>query len=385
MRRKFLVFGSPDIREPEIEEVVRTLRSGWIGTGPRVAKFEKLFAAYKECEHAAALNSCTAALHLSMLAIGLKPSDEVIVPAMTFTATASAVVNAGGVPVLVDCERDTMNMDPADVERKISKRTRAIIPVHFAGRPCNMRAIMGIARSHRLKVIEDCAHAIEAEYHGSKAGTIGDLGCFSFYVTKNITTAEGGMLITDNGDYSDRIKIMALHGMTEDAWRRFSDTGYVHYSVVSSGFKYNMTDLQASLGIHQIGRVDRLWKKREEMWNYYNDAFRSLPVWIPAAVEPGTRHAYHLYTLLLDIDKLRMTRDRFMRRMFRLNIGTGVHYSALHLHPYYRKAFGYRRGDFPNAEWISDRTVSLPLSAKLSPRDLRDVVSAVKSSLSTRP
>lgn len=381
MRKDFLVFGSPLIEQEEIEEVVASLKSGWLGTGPKVHRFEEMFKQYKGTRYAMALNSCTAALHLSMLAIGIKPGDEIIVPAMTFAATANAVIHAGGRPVFVDCRRDAMNIDPDDIKRKITPKTKAIIPVHFAGRPCEMDAVMDIAGQYDLKVIEDCAHAIETEYHGKKAGTFGDLGCFSFYVTKNIVTGEGGMVITDNEDYANHIKILALHGMSKDAWKRFSDEGYKHYQVIYSGFKYNMMDIQAAIGIHQLPRIEKYWKRRQEIWNRYNEAFKDLPVFTPAPVESNTRHAYHLYTLLLDIDNLKINRDKFLDEMTKQNIGVGVHYIALHLHPYYQNTYGYKRGDFPNAEWISDRTVSLPLSAKLTDEDVEDVIEAVRATL----
>jgi dTDP-4-amino-4,6-dideoxygalactose transaminase len=377
MKKKFLVFGSPLIEQPEIDEVTSCLKSGWIGTGPLVKKFEESFAEYKGARFAVALNSCTAALHLSMLALGVKPGDEVLVPSMTFAATANTVVHAGGIPVLVDCERDSMNIDPQDIQRKITSKTKAIIPVHFAGRPCNMKAIMAIAKKNRLKVIEDCAHAIESEYHRQKAGTFGDMGCFSFYVTKNIVTGEGGMLLSSKKRYADLIKVLALHGMSKDAWKRFSDRGYKHYDVVYPGFKYNMMDIQAALGIHQLSRIEKYWRRRQQIWHRYNEAFKKLPVFLPAAVEENTKHAYHLYTLFLDIKKLKISRDQFLERMTGRHIGIGVHYRALHLHPFYKKKFGYRKGDFPNAEWISKRTVSLPLSPKLSDDDVKRVIDSV--------
>jgi len=296
---------------------------------------------------------------------------------MTFAATANSVIHAGGIPVFADCEKDTMNIDPADIKRKITSKTKAIIPVHFAGRACKMDEIMSIARKHNIRVVEDCAHAIEAEYRGKKTGTFGELGCFSFYVTKNIVTGEGGMVITDKEEYADKIKVLGLHGMSKDAWKRFSDEGYKNYQVIYAGFKYNMMDLQAAIGIHQLPRVDKYWKRRQEIWNRYNEAFRDLPVFIPAPIEADTRHSYHLYTLLLDIDNLKITRDGFLDGMTKQNIGVGVHYIALHLHPYYQKSFGYKKGDFPNSEWISKRTVSLPLSAKLTDEDVGDVIKAV--------
>ncbi len=381
MRKEFLVYGSPMIEQAEIEEVVATLKSGWLGTGPKVQQFEEMFGEYKGSEHAVAVNSCTAALHLSMLAVGIEPGDEVIVPSMTFAATANAVIHAKGIPVFADCQKDTMNIDPEDVQRKITKKTKAIIPVHFAGRPCDMDAIMAIAKERNLKVIEDCAHAIETEYKGRKVGTIGDLGCFSFYVTKNVVTGEGGMVITDNDEYADKIKVLALHGLSKTAWRRFSDEGYKHYQVVYAGFKYNMMDIQAAIGIHQLPRVDQYWQRRHEIWEQYNEAFKGLPVMVPAAVEPEIRHAHHLYTLLLDIDKTSITRDQLLDSMAKSNIGAGVHYIALHLHPYYQETYGCKKGDFPNAEWISDRTLSIPLSAKLRVEDVGDVIESVKDSL----
>jgi dTDP-4-amino-4,6-dideoxygalactose transaminase len=376
-RNNFLVFGSPLIEEAEIAEVVASLRSGWIGTGPKVKHFEEMFRDFSGARFAMALNSCTAALHLSMLAIGIQPGDEVILPAMTFAATANAVIHAGGKPVLVDCQKETMNMDPDDVERKISKKTRAIIPVHFAGRPCEMDVLMAIAQRHRLHVVEDCAHAIEAEFHGKKTGTFGALGCYSFYVTKNIITGEGGMAVTDNDEYAARIQMLGLHGLSRDAWKRFSDEGYRHYQIVEAGFKYNMMDLQAALGIHQLPRINRYWHKRKKIWQAYNGAFQNLPVFLPAPVSDSIKHAYHLYTLLLDTDRLRISRDQFLEQMTTANIGVGVHYIALHLHPFYQRTYGYKRGDFPNAEWISERTVSLPLSPKLSDEDIADVIAAV--------
>lgn len=377
VRDKFLIFGNPLIEEDEIAEVVASLRSGWIGTGPKVQRFEEMFRDFSGARFALALNSCTAALHLSMLAIGIQAGDEVIVPTMTFAATANAVIHAGGRPVMVDCQRETMNMDPEEVERKITGKTRAIIPVHFAGRPCEMDKIMAIARRHRLHMVEDCAHAIEAEFQGKRVGTFGGLGCYSFYVTKNIITGEGGMVVTDNDEYAARIQTLGLHGLSRDAWKRFSDEGYKHYQVVEAGFKYNMMDLQAAIGIHQLPRIDRYWQRRKEIWHAYNNAFHELPVFLPAAVPAGSKHAYHLYTLLLDTNRLGISRDQFLEQMTKANIGVGVHYIALHLHPYYQQTYGYKRGDFPNSEWISERTVSLPLSPKLSDGDVADVIAAV--------
>ncbi|MCK4584098.1 DegT/DnrJ/EryC1/StrS aminotransferase family protein [candidate division WOR-3 bacterium] len=378
MRETFLPFGAPLIEQAEIDEVVTSLKSGWLGTGPKVHKFEEMFKEYKGVKYAMALNSCTAALHLSMLAIGIKPGNEVILPSMTFASTANAVIHAGGKPILVDCEKDTMNMDPEDIERQIAPKTKAIIPVYFAGRPCNMDRIVDIANKHNLKIVEDAAHAIEAEYNGKKTGTFGDIGCFSFYVTKNIITGEGGMAITNVEEYANKIKRLSFHGIRKDKLHSSSDKKYKHYQVIDRGFKLTMMDIQAAIGIHQLPRVEKYWERRKEIWERYNEAFKDLPVFIPAPIPNGVKHSYHLYTLLLDIDKLNITRDEFLYEMAKRNIGVGVHYIALHLQPYYQQKYGYKQGDFPNADWISDRTVSIPLSAKLTDNDVQDVINTVR-------
>jgi dTDP-4-amino-4,6-dideoxygalactose transaminase len=379
-REEMLVFGSPEILEDEIEEVVATLRSGWIGMGPRVATFEEEFRDYVGAGHAVAVSSCTAALHLAMIACGIGPGDEVIVPAMTFVATANAVVHAGGTPVLADVDRAGC-LDPESAAALVTDRTAAILPVHFAGRPCAMDPIGKLADRHGLRIVEDCAHAIETVYRGRQAGTIGDFGAFSFYVTKNVVTAEGGMLTTADGEAADRLRRLALHGLSADAWTRFSDDGFRHYELVEPGFKYNMTDLQAALGLHQLRRVEQNLVRRQEIWRRYDEAFADLPAFLPPPEEPGTRHARHLYTLLLDLDRLEIDRDGVLAELHRSNIGTGVHYRAVHLHPYYRERFGYRRGSLPTSEWISDRTLSLPLSPKLTDVDVDDVIAAVRLTL----
>ncbi len=378
---EFLVFGAPAIEESEIQEVVASLRSGWLGTGPKVAQFEEDFRQYKNAKNAIAVNSCTAALHLSMLAAGLRPGDEVITTPLTFCATINAIIHAGATPVLADIDPDTMNIDPQEIERRITHKTKAILPVHFAGRACQMDAIMAIAERHQLKVIEDCAHAIETEYQGRKAGTFGDFGCFSFYVTKNIVTGEGGMVLTANQEDAGRIKILALHGMSNDAWKRFGDEGYKHYYVTECGFKYNMMDLQAAIGIHQLRRIEAYWKRREEIWQRYSEVFADLPVHLPRAPEAGTRHAYHLYTILVDEDTCGIARDAFLNAMTKHHIGVGVHYLSIPEHPYYQEAFGWKPTDYPNAARIGRQTVSLPLSAKLTEGDVQNIVRAVQSTI----
>jgi len=377
-KSEFLVFGQPQIKRAEIDEVADSMKKAWLGTGPKVARFEKDFAKYKRAKHAAALNSCTAALHLSILAAGIKPGDEVITSPMTFCATVNAIIHAGATPVLADIEPSTLNISPAEVENKITAKTRAILPVHFAGRPCNMNRLMNIASAYKLKIIEDCAHAIETEYHGRKAGTIGDFGCFSFYATKNLTTGEGGMVIARHEEDIARVKILGLHGISGDAWKRFSDAGYKHYYTVECGFKYNMMDLQAAIGIHQLQRIEQNWRKREEIWNQYQQAFAGLPLTLPSPLEPGTRHAYHLYTVLIDEKRTGISRNDFLHAMTRHNIGVGVHYLSIPEHPYYQKTFGWRPQQFPVAMRVGRQTVSLPLSAGLKKQDVSDVVNVVR-------
>ena len=374
----YIVFGAPQIEDAEIEEVVDSVRSGWLGTGPKVAKFEELFRNYIGCDYAIALNSCTAGLHLSMLVADLKPGDEVITTPMTFCATVNTIIHTGATPVLVDCDRETFLIEPQKIEDAITPRTRAIVPVHFCGRPCNMNAIIDIAQRHDLIVIEDAAHAIETEFKGRKVGTISQLTCFSFYVTKNVVTGEGGMVTTSNPDFADKIKMYGLHGMSRDAWKRFSDDGYKHYQVVFPGFKYNMMDIQAAIGIHQLQRVEQNWQRRDHIWGKYNQAFADLPVGLPKPDEPNTKHARHLYTLMIDETQCGLHRDDFMQRMHKLNIGTGVHYMSVHLHPYYRDKYGYQPQIFPNALWISERTVSIPLSPQLSDLNVERVIDAVR-------
>lgn len=377
-RKEFLIFGSPLIEEDEIEEVVATLRSGWIGTGPKAAAFENEIARFLGASHAVGVNSCTAALHLSLIAAGVGPGDEVITTPLTFCATVNAIIHTGATPVLADVDPVSMNIDPRQIEAVITPRTKAIVPVHFAGRPCDMDAILALADQHGIKIIEDCAHAIEAEHQGRKMGSFGDFGCFSFYVTKNVTTGEGGMVVTRREEDANRIKKLALHGMSKDAWRRFGDAGYKHYLVEECGYKYNMTDLQAAIGLHQLRRIERNWERRRDIWQLYNDALRDLPISLPAPIAPRHRHAHHLYTILVEDSRAGISRDAFLDGMTQRKIGIGVHYLSIPEHPFYRDRFGWRLQDTPEATRIGRQTVSLPLSPKLSDDDVGDVIAAVR-------
>jgi len=380
-RAQFLPFHVPSIGEDEIREVTQVLRSGWLTTGPKTKEFEEAFAQYVGCRHAIAVNSGTAALHLALEAVGVKPGDEVIVPTMTFAATAEVVIHLGATPVLADCERDTFNVDPEEMERKLTSRTRAIIPVHIAGRLCRMEEILGIAGRRDLRVVEDAAHALPAKrLMGDRwrmIGAIGDLTAFSFYATKTITTGEGGMITTEEDGWAERMRTMSLHGISRDAWKRYTAEGSWRYEILSPGYKYNMSDILAAIGLQQLKKCDRLYEVKKKYAEMYSRAFAELEEIIPPPESPLEQHAWHLYVILLRLEALTIGRDRFVEELKALNIGTSVHFIPLHLHPYYRSAFGYQRGDFPNAEWVYDRCLSLPLYPKMAEEDVWYVIEAV--------
>ncbi len=376
MRDSFLVFGSPTIGEDEIAEVVDSLRSGWVGTGPKVQRFESMLSDYVGVPHCRCLSSCTAALILAMEVLGIGPGDEVLVPAMTFVASANAVEHAQATPVLVDSEPATGQIDLDAAEAAITPRTRAIMPVHLAGRPIDMDRLNGLRDRHGLIVIEDAAHALGAEWQGRQIGTFGNVTAFSFYVTKNISTIEGGALATDRAEVAEEVERLALHGLSLGAWQRFSDAGFRHYEVVRPGYKYNMTDVQAALGLHQLPRLDEWIDRRAELWERYDQLLARLPLVTPSAPAPDTRHARHLYQVLLEPDAP-LTRDELLEGLIALNIGTGVHYRAVHLHPYYRERYGLAPEDFPVANTISERTLSLPLGPSVTEADQDDVVAAM--------
>ena len=381
MREDFLVFGAPVISKDEIAEVVATLRSGWIGSGPRVKQFERRIEEYVGVRHAVAVNSCTSALHLALHVLDIGPGDEVITTPYTWCSTSNVIVHRGARPVFVDVDRATGNMDPARIEPAVTKRTRAILPVHLGGRACDMDAIMEIAQRRGLKVIEDAAHALEATWKGRRAGSIGDCGAFSFYVTKNVTTAEGGMVVTADAALAERLRILSLSGTLADAWKRFQADGPSHVQVVEAGYKYNMTDIQAALGLKQLEKVERNLESRERLWRFYDEALAGLPLIRPAPTVSGCRHARHLYSLLVDTERTPLTRDALREELKKRRIGTGLHYIALHLQPFYQQQYGYRAGQFPNAEYLSERTFSVPLSPRVTEADARDVVDALRDAL----
>jgi dTDP-4-amino-4,6-dideoxygalactose transaminase len=376
---EFLPFSRPSISQEAIDEVVSCLKSGWITTGPRVKQFEEDLKAYLGAPHVLALTSATAGLHLVLTALNLKPGDEVITTPMTFAATLNTIVLAGGRPVLVDVEPGTYNMDVTRIEKAVTKRTRAIMPVHFAGLPVDLDPLYDIAKKHGLRVIEDAAHAIGTEYKGRRIGSFGDIQVFSFHPNKNMTTGEGGCVATRDEKLASDVALLRFHGMDREAWNRFGKKGSQHYEIIAPGYKYNMMDIQAALGLHQLKQLDGFIKRRTGIAHQYHRLLKDWPQ-LTLTGEPAYshRHAWHLYTPLINPDAAKMDRDAFMQGMKDRNIGTGLHYRAVHLYPYYREQFGFKRGDFPNAETISDRIVSLPLFPLMTDADQDRVISAMK-------
>jgi perosamine synthetase len=381
VRTQFLPFHVPDIGEDEIQGVVETLRSGWLTTGPKTKQFEEDFARYVGCRYAVAVNSCTAALHLALEAVGITTGDEVLLPTMTFAATAEVVRYLNATPVLVDCQPDTLNIDPMQIERVVTPKTKAIIPVHFAGHPCEMETILEIAKAHKLTVIEDAAHALPTRVQGKMVGTIGDISCFSFYATKTITTGEGGMATTENREWAERMRMMSLHGISKDAWKRYTAEGSWYYEILAPGYKYNLTDIAAVIGIQQLKKCDAFWRRRQQHAALYSEAFTDVPgIIVPPMVEDG-QHAWHLYVIQLQLERLRIDRNAFIEILKQQNIGTSVHFIPLHLHPYYRDSFGYRSEDFPHASIVFQQTVSLPIYPKMTEADIKYVSDVVKATV----
>ncbi|MBL8210047.1 MAG: DegT/DnrJ/EryC1/StrS aminotransferase family protein [Bryobacterales bacterium] len=377
MRSQFLPYCLPTIGEEEIAEVVDSLRSGWVTTGPKTKRFEQQFAAYVGCRHAIAVNSCTAALHLSLAALGVGPGDEVIVPTMTFCATANVVRHLGANPVLIDVDEDGL-LDIQQAERNISPQTKAIIPVHFAGQACPMDEVYRLTAGNGVTLVQDAAHAVGASYRGAMVGALGQAIAFSFYATKNMTTGEGGMIATDDDGFAETCRRLSLHGMSRDAWKRYSETGSWYYEVTEPGYKDNMTDIQASLGIHQLQRLPGFIERRRHIAAIYNDAFGELPgVRLPRELE-GRRHVYHLYPIRVNAKKAGIARGAFIEELRRRNIGSSVHFIPLHRHPAYRDARQHCRGGFRVADELYDEIVSLPLYPGMTDGDVQDVIEAVR-------
>ena len=373
-RDKFLPFSLPLIQDEEINEVIDTLKSNWLTMGPKTAEFEKQLADYLNVKHVISVNSCTAALHLSLIALGIKNGDEVITTPYTFASTGNVICHVGAKPVFVDIEKDTFNIDPEKIEKAITEKTKVIIVVHYAGQAADMDKISRIANKYNLKIIEDAAHAIGSEYNGRKIGTSGNLVCFSFYPIKNMTTGEGGAIATNDDLLADRLKKLRLHGISKDAWKRYGKEGTWYYEIEECGWKYNMTDIQAALGLHQLKKLDAFIKKRQEIAEIYDrELGRIENIRIPFKKE-NIKHSYHLYPILVN----GCERNKFIEELEKKKIGTSVHFIPLHLHPFYQKTYGYKKGDFPVAEQIYERIISLPIYPKMDEKDVRDVINAVK-------
>jgi len=375
--RDFVPFHFPSIGDEEVRSVEESMRSGWITSGPKVKQFEKSFSTTVGGAHGVAVNSATAALHLALEAIGLKPDDEVIIPTITFATSAEVVLYFGAKPVLVDIERDTMNMDPLKVAAATTPRTKAIMPVHFAGHPCDMDRIMAIARSHNLPVIEDAAHSFPAEYKGKAIGSIGDITCFSFYATKTITTGEGGMSVTNNAKWADRMRVMSLHGISKDAWKRYTAEGTWFYEIIAPGFKYNMTDIAAAMGIEQLKKADRFLEQRKQIAERYTKGLSQIVGLECPTERSDVKSAWHLYVLRLGVGNYKFGRDEFMERLKKRGVGTSVHFIPLHIHPYYRDRYGYKPEDFPVAWDLYQRIISLPLFPGMTDEEVNRVIKAV--------
>nr|WP_246560890.1 DegT/DnrJ/EryC1/StrS aminotransferase family protein [Geobacter grbiciae] len=380
VRSEFLPFSKPTIDDDEINEVVASLKSGWITTGPKVKRFEEAFKAYVGAPYAVPLSSATAGLHLTLLALKLDEGDEIITTPMTFASTVSMIVLCGAKPVLVDIEPGTLNINAAKIREKITPRTKAIIPVHFAGQSCDMDPIFALAKEFGLTVIEDAAHAAGTEYKGKRIGSLDSISIFSFHPNKNITTGEGGMVCTPDEALAEEVSLLKFHGMSREAWKRFAASGTPNYDILLPGYKYNMMDIQAAIGIHQLPKLDGFIEKRREIAEFYNAAFAGVDELATPALAPYVqRHAWHLYTPLVRVEKLTIDRDTFMAELKNLNIGTGLHYKAIHHHAWYRENMPVPAGSLPNADYASDRILSLPLFPTMTMDDARDVVEAVNT------
>jgi dTDP-4-amino-4,6-dideoxygalactose transaminase len=378
MRREFLPFARPALGDEEIAEVVDTLRSGWITTGPKVERFAADFAEYVGGRFAVPVSSATAGLHVALLALGIGPGDEVITTPMTFVATLNTIVHCGAVPVLADIDAATLNIQVEEIERKISSSTRAILPVHYVGQPADLDPILELAAARGIEVLEDAAHAVGAEYKGRKIGSFPTTSVFSFHPNKNMTTGEGGMVMTEDEEVFEKASLLKFHGMDRESWKRFSKAGSPRYDVAVPGFKYNMMDIQAALGLHQLKRLEGFLVERERLARRYDRALAGLSgLILPQRVPYPVRHAWHLYTPLVDSDRLSIGRDQFMAELKARNIGTGLHYTAAHEFSYYRERFGWSAEDFPAAHFVSERIVSLPLFPGLTDADQDDAIAAI--------
>jgi len=376
--KDFIPFCEPTIEKEEIDEVTSALKEGWVTMGPRVDKFENSFKDYINVKGAVAVSSCTAALALSLTALGIKKGDEVITTPLTFASVANEIIHRGAKPVFVDIDKEVFTIDPKEIEENITDKTKAIIPVHYAGHPCDMDKIMKIANDNNLYVIEDCAHSPGALYKNKQTGSFGDFGNFSFYSTKNITTGDGGMITTNNEEIIPLLKKLRLHGMSKDAWKRYEKKGTWYYEINELGFKSNMTDIQAALGLAQLKKIDDFNKKRREQAEYYIKNLKDINAIILQKEKDNVYHVRHLFPILLKKEKLKISRNEFIEKLKEKNIGTSVHFIPLHFQPLYQKMFGYKKGDFVNTEYVYERLISLPIYPKLTIKQLDYIINSIK-------
>lgn len=378
IRKTFLPLAIPDIGREERREILDTLNSNWLSMGPKTKLFEEKVKEYVNAKEAIAVSSCTAALHTALTALNIGSNDEVITTPLTFVSTGNAIIYRDAKPVLVDVKRNTFNIDPKEIEKKINSKTKAIIPVHLYGQPCDMKGISEIAERYGLKVIEDAAHAIGAEYEHKKIGSISDFTCFSFYATKNLTTGDGGMLTTNDKKLAETARILSFHGIDKDVWKRYSSKGAIGWKLKYIGYKYNMNDLQASIGLHQLKKLDYYIKNRQKLSKTYQECLENVDCISYPEEKSNIKHARHIFAILLDLDKLKISRYEFASKLKKENIGTGIHFPTMHLQPYYMKYFGYKPKDLPNATFISKRVLSLPLFNSMEEDDVQDVITAIK-------
>ncbi len=370
----FIPYNRPAMGDEEAEAAAAAVRSGWITTGPRVREFEEAFAALVGAPHAVAVSSCTAGLEIALAALDIGPGDEVLVPAYTFASSVTVIAQRGATPVLVDISEDDCNIDPAAAARAVTPRTRAILPVHFAGQACRTTDLQNLARHHGLRMVEDAAHAVWTRDGNRMVGSIGDATAFSFYATKNLATGEGGMVTTVDAALADRLRRLSLHGMSRDAWARYTAAGTYRYDIVEPGYKANLGDIPAAIGLVQLRRLPQLQARREAIAQRFNAAFAGEPALEPPAERPGTRHAWHLYPLRLRLERLRIDRDAFIAALRTAGIGTSVHFIPIHYHSYFREQFGWRAGDYPVAERTFEREISLPLYPDLAGEQVERIV-----------
>ena len=381
MNNDFLLFHKPFISEDEVDEIVDTVRSGWLSMGPKTIRFENKYSEYIGVQNSIAVSSWTAAGHLTLEAFGIKAGDEVIVPTMTFPATAEIVCYFGAKPVIVDVEKDTLNMSPEIIEKAITSKTKAIIPVHYAGQPCDLDEIHDLARKHNLKVLEDAAHALPATYKGVKIGSLSDVTCFSFYATKTLSTGEGGMICTNDEEIAERCKIMRLHGINRDAWKRYTDSGSWYYEVVAPGYKYNFTDLQASLGLPQLKKVDTMWKSRQNIAAKYTAILKDLDTIELHTVKPDRESSWHLFPIRLHLNRLTKNRAQIINELKEENIGVGVHFMPVHQHLYYKETFNLSNKDYPVASSVFPRLLSLPIYPGMTDENVDRVIDIIVDTL----